>query len=66
MKGKVKWWDDSKGWGFITNERGVDFWVHYTEIKTPGFKTLKPDQKVEFDAYATDRGYEAKEVVKYE
>jgi CspA family cold shock protein len=64
MIGKVKWFDDSKGYGFITCERGRDFWVHYTEIQGDGFKTLKPEQQVEFNGYETDKGFEAKEVKK--
>lgn len=62
MTGKVKWFNDSKGFGFITDERGRDFYVHYTEIQIKGFKTLKPDQAVKFNGYETDLGLEAKDV----
>jgi CspA family cold shock protein len=64
MVGKVKWFDDSKGYGFIENERGKDFFVHYTQILGEGFKTLSPGQEVEFDGYETDLGLEAKGVKK--
>ena len=66
MKGVVKWFDDSKGFGYITDERGRDFWVHYSDIEMKGFKTLKPAQKVKFNGYETDLGLQAKDVKVYE
>jgi len=49
MKGTVKWFNDKKGYGFI-NEEGTntDYFVHFSELKTEGFKTLKSGQVVEF------------------
>lgn len=66
MTGIVKWFDDSKGYGFISGPRGRDFWVHYTQITGSGFKTLQPGQRVNFNGYETDQGFEAKEVTKDE
>jgi CspA family cold shock protein len=63
MLGTVKWFDDSKGYGFITC-KDRDFWCHYTQIKGEGFKSLTAGQEVEFEGYETDKGFEAKEVVK--
>ena len=46
MKGTVKWFNESKGYGFITREDGVDVFVHYTDIQDNGFKTLSEGQAV--------------------
>jgi CspA family cold shock protein len=62
VRGKVKWWDDSKGFGFIDGPRDRSFFVHYTQILGEGFKSLKPGDEVEFNGYETDQGFEAKEV----
>lgn len=64
MTGTVKWWNDSKGYGFITTESGKEVFVHYSEIQGPGFKTLMENQKVEFDLYETTKGLVAKNVRK--
>ena len=48
-KGTVKWFNDSKGYGFISREDGDDLFVHYSEIQMQGFKTLQEGQQVEFD-----------------
>lgn len=64
MKGVVRKWDDSKGYGFITGPNDRDFFVHYTQIQGTGFKSLEPGQEVEFDGYETDLGFEAKDVKK--
>ena len=47
--GKVKWFNDSKGYGFIESEDGEDCFVHFSEIQGDGFKTLKEGQDVEFE-----------------
>ena len=48
MKGTVKWFDTRKGYGFISDEDGVDCYVHFTNIVMEGFKKLRPGQKVTF------------------
>jgi CspA family cold shock protein len=59
VKGKVKYFDTKKGYGFITNDEGKDVFVHYTGIKSDGFKNLEKDQEVVFDVKNTDRGHQA-------
>ncbi|MCL5771391.1 MAG: cold-shock protein [Actinobacteria bacterium] len=48
-KGKVKWFNATKGYGFIEEEGGQDIFVHYSAIQTEGYKSLKEGQAVEFD-----------------
>ncbi|MCC6276372.1 MAG: cold shock domain-containing protein [Oligoflexia bacterium] len=60
--GKVKWFNDSKGFGFIEREGGKDVFVHYTAIVGEGFKTLPEGAAVEFDLLETDRGPQAANV----
>ena len=61
--GTVKWFNDSKGFGFITREEGDDLFVHHNSIIADGFKTLKENAKVEFDVVKTDKGEAAAKVV---
>ena len=62
--GTVKWFDNKKGYGFISaSEGGKDLFVHMSEIQMEGFKTLKEGQKVEFEQGETDKGPCAKNVV---
>ena len=61
-KGKVKWFNESKGYGFITCEDGKDVFVHYSSIRGEGFKTLVEDQEVEFDIVAGNKGNQAHNV----
>jgi cold shock protein len=57
MKGKVKWFNDQKGYGFITPEDGSkDLFVHHTSIQGSGFKTLAENQAVEFDVEQSEKG----------
>ena len=64
MTGKVQSFDDGRGFGFIVDERGRTYFVHYSQILGEGFKTLKLGQEVSFEAYETDQGFEAREVKK--
>jgi CspA family cold shock protein len=64
-KGTVKWFDDSKGFGFITIEGDEgDCFVHHSEIQMPGFKSLSEGDEVEFEVVQNDRGPAAKNVKK--
>ena len=63
MKGKVKWFNDQKGYGFITPEDGSkDCFVHYSEIGGDGFKSLAENQEVEFEPIPSDKGPKASKV----
>ena len=62
-KGTVKWFNSTKGFGFITNsETGEDVFVHFSGIVADGFKTLEEGQTVEFDVVEGDRGPQAANV----
>lgn len=64
MKGIVKWFSAAKGFGFVvSDELDKDVYVHFSDIKMTGFKTLNVDQKVEFELAVTPKGYAAKEVL---
>ena len=58
-EGKVKWFDEKKGFGFISMENGEDVFVHFSEIEVDGFKTLTQDQKVSFEIKESDKGLQA-------
>lgn len=58
-KGKVKWFNDAKGYGFITKADGTDVFVHHTNIQGEGFKSLKEGQEVEFDLGQGPKGEQA-------
>ena len=62
--GKVKWFNNSKGYGFIEKEGGGDVFVHYTAIKGDGFKTLNEGQEVEFEIAQGEKGPQAVNVIK--
>ena len=64
MRGKVKWFNDAKGYGFIEQETGEDVFVHFSAIEMDGFKTLKEGQDVEFEVEAREKGLHAKHVVR--
>jgi CspA family cold shock protein len=63
-KGKVKWFNESKGYGFIEQENGPDVFVHYSAIEDQGFKTLSEGQEVEFEIKQGEKGPQATKVVK--
>lgn len=64
MRGKVKWFNNDKGYGFIEhNDGGEDIFVHYSSILSEGYKTLVEGQYVEFELVRTDKGLQAKNVV---
>ncbi len=62
MKGKVKWFDSAKGYGFIQTEEGNDVFVHYTGIEREGFRVLEEGQDVEFEISDGKRGPQATNV----
>jgi CspA family cold shock protein len=64
MKGKVKWFNDSKGYGFIEQDGGEDVFVHFSAIQMDGFKTLAEGQTVEFEVKTGDKGLAASSVMR--
>ena len=62
-KGKVKWFNEQRGFGFIEQPNGEDLFVHYTAIQGEGFKTLEEGQEVEFDIVEGPKGLQAANVV---
>ena len=64
MKGTVKWFNDAKGYGFITQSGGDDVFVHFSAIVSDGFRTLAEGDEVEFDLAQTDRGLQAAKVIR--
>ena len=58
MTGRVKWFDDKRGYGFITSDEGRDVYVHYTAIVTDGYRTLKHNWRVEYEVVTADDGRE--------
>jgi len=63
-RGHVKWFNDKKGYGFITMENGEDIFVHYTAISGEGYRTLKEGDEVEFEVVHSKKGLQASKVVK--
>lgn len=64
QNGKVKWFNNEKGYGFIEVEGGDDVFVHFTAIEGEGFKTLEEGQEVSFEIVEGNRGPQASNVVK--
>jgi CspA family cold shock protein len=63
IKGRVKWFNESKGFGFISRDDGNDVFVHFSAIKRDGFKTLNEGDEVEFEVSKGPKGLQATEVV---
>ena len=64
IRGKVKWFNDQKGYGFIEHEGGKDVFVHFSSIQGDGFKSLSENQEVEFEIADGPKGPQAINVVK--
>lgn len=64
MKGTVKWFNNEKGYGFITKENYDDIFVHYTAIQIKGYKSLNEGDKVEFDLVDSEKGLQATNVIR--
>ena len=65
-QGIVKWFNDSKGFGFIQRDSGEDIFVHFRAIQGDGYRSLKDGEKVEFSVVEGDKGLQAEEVRKVE
>ena len=61
-RGKVKWFNEKKGYGFIEQENGQDIFVHFTAIEGEGFRTLLEGQEVEFEVVSSPKGVQARNV----
>ncbi len=64
VTGKVKWFNDTKGYGFIAQDDGPDIFVHHSAIQSQGFRSLQEDQLVEFEVIQGAKGLQAQNVVK--
>jgi CspA family cold shock protein len=64
IKGTVKWFNDAKGFGFISREGGPDVFVHYSAVSSDGFKSLAEGDNVEFEIVEGQKGPQAANVVK--
>ena len=62
--GKVKWFNEKRGFGFITQDEGEDVFVHFSSINMPGFKVLSEGEKVKFEVKSDPRGLAAEYVEK--
>ena len=61
MNGRVKWFNNEKGYGFIDHSSGEDIFVHYSAIKSNGYKTLTEGQNVSFKLVSTNKGLQAQD-----
>ncbi|MDN5336666.1 MAG: cold shock protein [Synergistales bacterium] len=62
MQGTVKWFNEAKGYGFITTDEGNDVFVHFSAIQMDGFKTLSEGQRVQFEVVQGEKGPQAANV----
>lgn len=62
MTGTVKWFNENKGFGFITGEDGVDIFAHFSQINSEGYKSLEEGQKVSFDKTRGQKGPQAENI----
>ena len=62
ITGKVKWFNNAKGYGFIERDGGSDVFVHYSAIQSTGYRTLEENQRVEFDVQQGQKGPQAANV----
>jgi CspA family cold shock protein len=64
VEGKVKWFNETKGYGFIQQDNGPDVFVHFSAVSGDGFKTLAEGQRVQFDIVEDEKGFKAANVIK--
>ena len=64
VQGTVKWFNEEKGFGFISQENGPDVFAHFSEIQSNGFKSLEDGQKVNFEVEQGQRGLQATNITK--
>ena len=62
VRGQVKWFDPKKGFGFIVGPDGQDVFVHYSQIKGDGFRTLRDGEPVDYELVESDKGMQARDV----
>ncbi len=63
-KGRVKWFNETRGYGFITNQDGEELYVHFTDIQGKGYKTLVEGEEVEYEVKASEKGKQATNVMR--
>mgnify|MGYP004477086499 CR=1 FL=1 len=59
---KVKWFNNTKGYGFVEYDANNDIFLHYSQINKDGYKSLETDDMIEFEVIKTDKGYQAKNI----
>lgn len=64
ISGKVKWFDPKKGFGFIVGPDGQDVFVHFSQIQTEGFRSLKDGEEVNYELVEGEKGFQARDVVR--
>lgn len=64
ISGKVKWFDPKKGFGFIVGPEGQDVFVHFSQIQSEGFRSLKDGEEVEYELVEGEKGFQARDVMR--